>query len=443
MRANYDLIIIGAGPAGLMTAKTASESGLKILLLDRKTDISSIHRTDGGVIGINEYLFGEVAHFNRKTKTFVFPVNGFSLHYEGPWSDAMYGFHIYSPNGKRFMIGDWKELRKDPEKNSKGINLSKGILLEGILNDARKNGVDFRPNTNVAAVESTENGALITTGNETYAGRFVVAADGINSRIARLMGLNKDRRFVGTWCNQTWTVDGVDIAESEGMMFIITMYGMFSIMPLAQKGLFHVGASTNKPDVDLSARLKRFTGEDPVYSPWFKNAKKIDEKGESCVVNIWEAVEKPYRDHVVFVGDSCWIQEFSNLASLCAGHKLGYTIIKAFHDRQFNEEGLAPYFDWYYKYCFEPHGRRELGAGGSLWDYLAAAEIDYLAALPSKPASPSLNFFGMFKTITNTYMDLFPKISKEKPDILKKLRKMRENADEDKARVKKAGFPNK
>jgi hypothetical protein len=51
-----------------MTAKTASESGVNALLLDRKTDISKIHRTDGGVIGINEYLFGEVTKFNRKTQ---------------------------------------------------------------------------------------------------------------------------------------------------------------------------------------------------------------------------------------------------------------------------------------------------------------------------------------------------------------------------------------
>jgi flavin-dependent dehydrogenase len=437
------VVIVGAGPAGLMTAKTASESGLKILLLDRKTDISKVHRTDGGVICINEYLFGEVAHFNRKTQNFVFPVNGFSLHYSGPWSDAMYGFHIYSPGGKRFMIGDWKELRKDPEKYSKGINLSKGSLLEGILNDARKNGVDFMANANVTAVKSTDNGALVTAGNDTYEGRFVIAADGINSRIARLMGLNKDRRFVGTWCNQIWTLEGINIADSEGMIFVITMYGMFAVMPLAQKGRFHVGASTNKPNVDLSARLKQFTSKDPVYSPWFKNAKKIDEEGESCVANIWEALEKPYKDHVVFVGDSFWIQEFSNVASLCAGHKLGHSLIKAFHDKQFDEEGLAPYFDWYSKYCFEPHGRRELGAGGSLWDYLTAEELDYLSALPPESAPPSLSFFGMFKTIMNTYMELFLKISEEKPDILTKLRKMRENAAEDKTRVKKAGFPNK
>jgi flavin-dependent dehydrogenase len=35
----YDLIVVGAGPAGLMAARTAAENGLSIALLERKTDI--------------------------------------------------------------------------------------------------------------------------------------------------------------------------------------------------------------------------------------------------------------------------------------------------------------------------------------------------------------------------------------------------------------------
>ena len=168
MAKDYDVVIVGAGPAGLMTAKTASESGLKVLLLERKTDISKIRRTDGGVIGINEYLFGEVPKFNRKTQTLVFPVNGFSLQYDGPWNDHLFGFHIYSPGGKRFMIGDWKELKKDPEKNSKGICLSKGKLLQGILDEAKRQGTEFLPNANVTAVRTTEDRAVVSVGDEEY-----------------------------------------------------------------------------------------------------------------------------------------------------------------------------------------------------------------------------------------------------------------------------------
>jgi flavin-dependent dehydrogenase len=73
----YDVVIVGAGPAGLMTAKTAGESGLSIALLERRTDIARSRRTDAGVIALNEYMFGQIATFNRRTQTLVFPVSGF------------------------------------------------------------------------------------------------------------------------------------------------------------------------------------------------------------------------------------------------------------------------------------------------------------------------------------------------------------------------------
>ena len=40
----YDVIVIGAGPAGLMAAKTAAEDGLKVLLIERKKEITEINR---------------------------------------------------------------------------------------------------------------------------------------------------------------------------------------------------------------------------------------------------------------------------------------------------------------------------------------------------------------------------------------------------------------
>ncbi len=41
----YDIIVCGAGPGGLMAAKTAAEDGLKVLLIERKRDITEINRT--------------------------------------------------------------------------------------------------------------------------------------------------------------------------------------------------------------------------------------------------------------------------------------------------------------------------------------------------------------------------------------------------------------
>ena len=40
----YDVVIIGAGPAGLTAAKTAAENGLSVALLERKDTVDEILR---------------------------------------------------------------------------------------------------------------------------------------------------------------------------------------------------------------------------------------------------------------------------------------------------------------------------------------------------------------------------------------------------------------
>ena len=41
----YDLIVVGAGPAGLLAAKTAAQGGLDVILIERKTNVASIGRS--------------------------------------------------------------------------------------------------------------------------------------------------------------------------------------------------------------------------------------------------------------------------------------------------------------------------------------------------------------------------------------------------------------
>ena len=44
MAKKYDLIVVGGGPGGLIAAKTAAEDGLKVLLIERKRDITKVDR---------------------------------------------------------------------------------------------------------------------------------------------------------------------------------------------------------------------------------------------------------------------------------------------------------------------------------------------------------------------------------------------------------------
>jgi len=44
MAKKYDVIVVGAGPAGLVAARAAGENGFEVALLERKTDLTVMDR---------------------------------------------------------------------------------------------------------------------------------------------------------------------------------------------------------------------------------------------------------------------------------------------------------------------------------------------------------------------------------------------------------------
>ena len=54
---------------------------------------------------------------------------------------------------------------------------------------------------------------------------------------------------------------------------------------------------------------------------------------------------------------------------------------------------------------------------------------------------PTLNFYEMLLTIGNTYGELFPTITEERPDVMEKLMDLVNNMDEVEEKARKAGYP--
>ena len=222
---------------------------------------------------------------------------------------------------------------------------------------------------------------------------------------------------------------------------MMTMYGTFSISQVCHEDHYHVGIFSGDHKVDLEPQLERFTRDDTIFSPWFKKAKKVSGT-ESCVVNIWTAIENPFYNNVILVGDACWSMQFSNPPALSAGYQLGHALTRAFIDEKFNEEGVAQYLQWYDTNCYKPYGQQTIG-GGSLVKYLSAEELDYLASLVPEPVPPTASFLRVFNIILETYHPLVPQIKVERPEILEKFKRIGEEMEKVQEERRKAGFPNK
>jgi flavin-dependent dehydrogenase len=352
----------------------------------------------------------------------------------------MYGFRFCSPGGKTFTFGDHEKKKEDPVKDRRGVAIDKEVLLKGLLEDVEAVGVDIFPGTNVTGIEKKEGSVVVTGNGEPFEGTFVIAADGVNSRIANLMGMNKERKYIGNLVDRVWHLEGIQIPEVAGITFIFNTYGFFFVTTICHKNQYHLGVSTYNARDDLEPKLNKIMYEDKVYSPWFKGAKKTGET--SCVVNLFSPIKEPFRDNVLFVGDSAWLLELTNPWAIMCGWKASNAVTLALLDGKINKEGISSYLEWWVKTFYEPYGSEEFKPI-HLEDFLSADDLDYLVGLIKKPFDATMNFFKMLHTIGNTYAELFPVIQEERPDVMDKLMVIVNQMDEIEEKARKAGFPNR
>ncbi|MBC8356076.1 MAG: NAD(P)/FAD-dependent oxidoreductase [Planctomycetes bacterium] len=166
----FDVVVVGAGLAGLSCAKWLAERGRSVLLVDRKSRLDeSVHTT-----GI----------FVRRTlEDFAFP--------ESCLGPVVRDVRLYSP--RRRML----ELSSPHDEYRVG---KMGPLYSHLLGAARGAGVRFDAEACFRNAEPNENGLRLNL--ETHGIRrsvqaaYLIGADGANSRAARALSLSSNREWI-------------------------------------------------------------------------------------------------------------------------------------------------------------------------------------------------------------------------------------------------------
>ena len=453
MKKSYDLIVIGAGPAGLTAAKTAGENGLDVALLERNPDIRKIGRACmEALLAPYEYCLGEYMIFNPDTHKFIFLKNGFSIPYNGPHR-YLYTFVHYAMNGTRVETRKRKpgKAKRDPACACH-VAVDKEMLMGELLEETQKHKVDVFPATTITHIERGKNGVLITTDKgEILTARFAIAADGINSMAAKMLGFNKKRKFLATVVDITKRVKGIDLPDEDDHVHIMggtTNNMIFCICRRAVENEFNLDLVSTHPHVGNWDEKVHHIMKESTFSSWFKHATIDETKTKCCVLNVYEPIFTPYKDNVLLVGDAIWYSPAIGIpGAITTGSKAANAVTVALNEGQLNEEGVLDYLKWWKGVTDQFDWTLPWRKG--FIEALSEDEINYFLGLFPKTIPFMIQVFDLRLFSTQQQMDegmakVMPVVEKERPELFTKINRFLATPIEELyAETAKAGFPNR
>ena len=273
----YDLIVVGAGPAGSSAAYAAAKNGIKVALLEKEENVAQTVRTSGvtWIDYAKEFGIPEDCYNPIRTYNFCSPNNTVSITDDKPKAAVL-------------------DVRK---------------TYRFLADMAKKNGAEIFVNTNVTNV-ITENGSIVgvkassSNSEMVFHARMLIDASGFQSAVSKSLGLVKQWERFGVGAEYEAEVENVK--SDTWWLMVGQMYspaGYAWIFPLG-KNIVRIGVGVGKPesDVDPTQRLDELIekGAGPI-----KDLGKITKKEFHYGLIPNEGLSrKTVYDNLILVGDT-------------------------------------------------------------------------------------------------------------------------------------------
>jgi len=319
-------VIVGAGPAGSITAKFAAEKGASVLMIEKRQEIGSPVRCGEGIA-------------RRWIENVGIPLDRKWVAYE------VEGAKIVSPNGTEFHID---ERHAGSEV---GTVIERDLFDKALARQAAKAGADIILKATVMSILK-DNGKVSGVRVEQFGERFdvkagiVVGADGFESQIGRWAGLDTTLKAKDiTICLQYRMTDiEPDPDYCEFILGSGAPGGYVWVFPKSEDTA-NVGLGMQLPKLKKKGEMRGYLDAFIEKDERFRKGKKLDIVAGA--VSTCAPIERTVADGILLVGDAARTIDpitGGGIANACkAGKVAGEVLGRATQEKDFSAENLQEY----------------------------------------------------------------------------------------------------
>ena len=316
---DYDVIIVGGGPVGLITAKEIADAGYKVCVIEEHQEIGYPVQCSGlySISGLKAL--------------------GLTLD-ENIISNTIKGGRFYSPIGKEFTAYSNVERARVVEKKLFDKHLAKR---------AARAGAEFKIKTEVRALSINEGVRARADGiygEETIESELLIGADGVRSTIARQLGLKTSNKIVAAIQVE---VDRVEVERDIAEVYFGHRYAPnFYAWILPKENTYEVGLGVRRPKAKLKEYLGRFMRQHPVASKKIRGSSIVEMNVGAFAV---ETVDRCVAERALIVGDAAGQVKASTGGGVITGgiaaRIAGKACVKALEEENYSASFLKKHYE--------------------------------------------------------------------------------------------------
>ncbi|MFW9921530.1 MAG: geranylgeranyl reductase family protein [Candidatus Thorarchaeota archaeon] len=288
MQAKYDVVVVGAGPAGSVAAQKVASSGYKTLLLDRRREI-------GVPVQCGEYLpsIREMHEMFPKCER----LQKLGRIPRSVVTNKTTEMRLYSPRLHEYVFPLESRV------------IDRALFDKHLATKAQDAGAYLSTNSRVLE-KFRKNRLKVRTskGIEEVSGKVIIGADGPRSTIAQYLGFSYRNTMKDISQSLQYVIGDIPIAMKEPMMFFghkVAPGGYAWIIPKTDSVVnvgFGLRNSFMRPGTTLVSYLDNLISNKGIFGGALKEGRILSRVGASIPVG--GPLKRTYNENTILIGDA-------------------------------------------------------------------------------------------------------------------------------------------